>query len=341
MILSICIPSYNRLDCLENCLNSILIASKNVENFEFEVCISDNHSEKDPAETISKYTKYFKINYSRNEKNIGFALNAIKTVELSKGEYAWIIGNDDLILPNTFVYLKNLFSINNDVKFFFANSFYLQSKYLNNFPHPFNTLELRNKKMTQLSKLDRDQVVKFWDIIDPKVSWEFLIGIFLSIFDRKIWLSGLKYLDQEKIKDSNVWSNFDNTCLNAKIISSVFKDQKSYICSKPLSVNLIGEREWVSLYDFIEIVRIPELLDYYRSQGMNFWKYIYCKNFALRNFFNFFTKILLNGNKAGRNYVNIYKHFIKNLIYPNAWFSIIYFVIRAIKKVFIKKNIYE
>ena len=46
MLLSICIPSFNRLDCLNNCLNSILISSKNVDNFEFEVCISDNFSEK-------------------------------------------------------------------------------------------------------------------------------------------------------------------------------------------------------------------------------------------------------------------------------------------------------
>ena len=46
----------------------------------------------------------------------------------------------------------------------------------------------------------------------------------------------------------------------------------------------------VSLYDFIEIVRIPELLDYYRSQGMNFWRYIYCKNFSLRNFLIFLLR---------------------------------------------------
>ena len=76
-----------------------------------------------------------------------------------------------------------------------------------------------------------------------------------------------------------------------------------------------------------------ELLDYYRSQGMSFWRYIYCKNFALRNFFNFFTKIVIGGDKAGRNYVNFNKHFLQNLIYPNAWLSIIFFVFRRIKKV--------
>ena len=55
MNLSICIPSFNRLDCLDNCLNSILISSKNAKNFEFEVCISDNCSDQDPTDIVNKY----------------------------------------------------------------------------------------------------------------------------------------------------------------------------------------------------------------------------------------------------------------------------------------------
>ena len=341
MLLSICIPSYNRLDCLDNCLNSILISSKNVKNFEFEVCVSDNFSEKDPIDIINKYNKQFKIIYNRNEKNLGFALNAIKALKISKGKYAWLIGNDDLILPNTLNDLKNLFLNNVDTNYFFINSYYLESIFLEKFSHPFNTLELKNFNMSRLSKSKKNQAVNFWEIIDPKVSWEFLIGIFLSIFNREMWLQGLQCVNKKDIEDKNVWSNFDNTCLNAKVISTVFKNEKSYICSKPLSVNLIGEREWVSLYDFVEIVRVPELLDYYRSQGMSFMKYIYCKNFALRNFFNFFTKIFINGDKAGRRYVNFYKHFLKNLIYPYAWLSIIFFGIRTTKKIFKKKKIHE
>tara|TARA_B100000242_G_scaffold291332_1_gene264448 strand:+ start:419 stop:1429 length:1011 start_codon:yes stop_codon:yes gene_type:complete len=332
MYLSICIPTFNRLECLDNCLNSILIASKNVNNFKFEVCVSDNFSEKDPIDIINKYKNDYKIVYNRNRENIGFALNAIKTLKISTGKYAWLIGNDDLILPNTLSELKNIFEKNTDTEFFFINSYYLNSKSLNNFDHPFDTTQLKNIKMSKLSKINKNQNVNFWDIIDPDVSWEFLIGIFLSIFNRKMWLEGLHCINQADIEDKKVWSNFDNTCLNAKVISTVFKDKKSYICSNPLSVNLIGEREWINLYDFVEIVRIPELLDYYRSQGLNYFKYIYCKNFALRNFFNFFTKIIIHGEKAGRNYVNFYKHFFKNLIYPYAWLSIVFFIIRSMKK---------
>tara|TARA_B100001063_G_scaffold222431_1_gene228894 strand:- start:1362 stop:2375 length:1014 start_codon:yes stop_codon:yes gene_type:complete len=330
--LSICIPSFNRLDCLENCLESILISSQNVEDFEFEVCISDNFSDRDPIELIERYKGDFKIIYNRNSENLGFALNAIKSVKISTGKFVWMIGNDDLILPNTLKDLKKIFTENNEINFFFINSYYLNSKYLDNFTHPFKTSNLNYENMTKLSKVKSDRKVRFWDVIDPEVSWEFLIGIFLSIFNRDKWLDGLKCINEQDIKDTNIWSNFDNTCLNAKIISTVFKNEKSFICSRPLSVNLIGEREWVSLYEFIEIVRIPELIDYYRSQGMGLLKYIYCKNYALRNFFNFFVKIIINGDKAGRNYVNFYKHFFKNLIYPYAWLSIIFFVIRTIKK---------
>jgi len=336
MQLSICIPTFNRLDCLENCLNSIFISSKNVKDFEFEVCISDNNSDENPHEIIKKYKDKINIVFNRNDENLGFALNAIKTIKLSRGKYAWFIGNDDLILPNTLFELKKIFEENIDTDYFFVNSFYLNSSYLDNFTKPFDTKELNTKKLKKLSKFKEDKKVQFWEIIDPNVSWEFLIGIFLSIFNREDWLEGLKHINKEKIEDKRVWSNFDNTCLNAKIIATVFKNKKSFICSRPLSINLIGEREWGSLYDFVEIVRIPELLDYYRSQGMSFWRYIRCKNFALRNFFNFFFKIIIRGEKAGRNYVNFYQHFLKNLIYPYAWLSIIFFTVRLINKFFNK-----
>ena len=47
---------------------------------------------------------------------------------------------------------------------------------------------------------------------------------------------------------------------------SAFKDSNAFICAEPLSVNLLGEKEWGDLYEFIEAVRLPELLDYYRSE---------------------------------------------------------------------------
>jgi len=111
MILSICIPTYNRVDQLDNCLNSILISKKKVDNFDFEVCISDNNSEENTESIIRKYKQELKIKYNRNKKNLGFALNGIKTVSMASGEFSWMIGNDDLILPETLLKLKKILKI--------------------------------------------------------------------------------------------------------------------------------------------------------------------------------------------------------------------------------------
>ena len=114
MILSICIPTYNRVNQLDNCLNSILISKRNVDNFNFEICVSDNNSEEDTESIIKKYNKELKIKYNRNEKNLGFAINGIKSISMAEGEFSWMIGNDDLILPKTLSKLKNLLQDNLD-----------------------------------------------------------------------------------------------------------------------------------------------------------------------------------------------------------------------------------
>ena len=54
--LSICIPTYNRMRYLENCLESIKIASENL-NLLIEVCVSDNKSEEKVIPIIDNYKK--------------------------------------------------------------------------------------------------------------------------------------------------------------------------------------------------------------------------------------------------------------------------------------------
>ena len=176
--------------------------------------------------------------------------------------------------------------------------------------------------------------MEFFDLINHKISFDFLLGIFVCVFRRIKWKENLHVIDKQLIKDSKSWSNFENTCFHIKIFCEAFSNSKAYFCAKPLSVTLIGIREWGNLYPLVEIVRIPEALDYYRSKGLGFFQYIYSKNYSLRNFFNYFFKIIINGKKMGLNYINFKKHFFRNLIYPGAWLSIFYFIFRKIGSVF-------
>lgn len=333
MMFSICIPTFNREQHLNNCLNSILLASKNVKDFEFEVCVSDNNSNYNIEDIIQKYKSSINIKFNKNKKNLGFSLNAIKSVNMASGKFAWLIGNDDLILPHTLLKIKDLIFKNPEVEYFFLNSYFLNSKYLEKYSSPTDVRKLDLKNLKSICSLKEDRKGVFWDVIDSKVSWDFLIGIFLSVFKREQWLKHLNVLDTKQIEDTKLWSNFDNTCTHPKILASAFKNSNAYICTEPLSINLIGEREWYSLYEFVEIVRIPELLDFYRSIGMPFKKYLICKNFALRNFANYLAKILIGGKKRGLHYLDLKKNIILNLYFPNVYLSSFYFLSRFFKKI--------
>ena len=179
MDLSICIPTYNRIEQLDNCLNSIFIASKNVTNFSFEVCVSDNGTQEDVSKIIKKYENYININFNKNDKNLGFALNAIKAVSMGSGKYAWLIGNDDLLIPQALERLNHFFKNHKNVDYFFINSYHLDTSFIEKFPHPFDTKNLENKKMKKLSSYNKNKEVNFWEIIDFDNSWKIIYPFFI------------------------------------------------------------------------------------------------------------------------------------------------------------------
>ena len=329
MLISICIPTYNRPESLLNCLNSLSLQT----NKNFEVCISDNCSKKNIKNLIQPYKKKLKIRFNRNKKNLGFALNLLKASLMARGDFIWFLGDDDLLVIHAIEKLSFLIKKNKNCNFFWVNTYYLNSEYLRRFSKPFNTKYLP-KNMKTHSPLKKNKKLEFFDLINHKISFDFLLGIFVCVFRRIKWKENLHVIDKQLIKDSKSWSNFENTCFHIKIFCEAFSNSKAYFCAKPLSVTLIGIREWGNLYPLVEIVRIPEALDYYRSKGLGFFQYIYSKNYSLRNFFNYFFKIIINGKKMGLNYINFKKHFFRNLIYPGAWLSIFYFIFRKIGSVF-------
>ena len=71
MKFSICIPTFNRNDSLDNCLNSILISDKHQKNFDYEICISDNGLTKSIERIINFYKDKLKIKFHKFDKNNG------------------------------------------------------------------------------------------------------------------------------------------------------------------------------------------------------------------------------------------------------------------------------
>ena len=95
--LSICIATYNRGQFISETLDSIVTQlSPGVE-----IVIVDGASPDNTQEVITQYlSSYPEIRYFREQKNSGVDHDYDKAVGYAKGEYCWLMTDDDLLYPS-------------------------------------------------------------------------------------------------------------------------------------------------------------------------------------------------------------------------------------------------
>lgn len=321
MKISICIPTYNRAGHLANCLQSIIV-NQSRSKIDFQVCVSDNCSTEETEDVIRRAQASIAIKYQKNHGNLGVAKNILNVVEMADGEFVWLIGDDDLLLPYAMEELYDLIGKHPNVEFFYINSFHLTMQYVFSFPQPFDTANLP-KDMAPFSSWTNSGEMRFIDLVNPKISFDFLGGMFLSVFRRRNWSLNVSVLDEAAISDSRTFSHFDNTFPHVKIFSKAFANSKAFFYAKPLSICLTGAREWAPMYPFVVSVRLVEALNEYRKNGLPYIKYLQCKNYALGNFVPDFVWMLKNKDWSGYTYIKPLRLIFSNCLYPNFYFSFI------------------
>lgn len=95
MILTITIPTYNGEVTIRSTLDSVVCQLEEG----VEIVVSDNASTDRTGEIVHEYLlKYSNLHYFRNDENLGFDRNVDLVVQRSKGEYVWLLGDDDEIV---------------------------------------------------------------------------------------------------------------------------------------------------------------------------------------------------------------------------------------------------
>lgn len=95
-LLSICIATYNRAPFIGATLNSIISQVTPA----CEIVVSDNASTDDTSRVISDYSVRVEgLRYVRHAENFGLDRNFDSAVEFSRGEYCWLLADDDLLKP--------------------------------------------------------------------------------------------------------------------------------------------------------------------------------------------------------------------------------------------------
>jgi len=97
-LLSVCITTYERADWLElNIENFIEIAKHLGHQVELVVCDNCSSASTNVGDIFSKYQHHDQIAFYSNGANIGMLGNLPQTVSLARGDYVWLIGDDDII----------------------------------------------------------------------------------------------------------------------------------------------------------------------------------------------------------------------------------------------------
>jgi len=112
MKISICIPTYNRLQnlkiCLESCLNQSVLP--------YEILIGDDSTNDDTKKFVNfNQRNDVKIRYKKNEPSLGQFKNVNNLIQFVEGEYMILIHDDDLLEPTAIEILRNCFISNNNL----------------------------------------------------------------------------------------------------------------------------------------------------------------------------------------------------------------------------------
>ena len=102
LILSICIPTYNRIGLLKESINAIIGQVNTFDINNIEIVISDNASTDGTKEYLSELIEEnseLSITYFRQVENLGSDANILNTVRLASGQFVYIVSDDDILLP--------------------------------------------------------------------------------------------------------------------------------------------------------------------------------------------------------------------------------------------------
>ena len=99
MVLSIIIVNYNVEKLLDDCLESLVTATKNIKT---EIFVVDNNSSDDSCRMVRN--KYSFVKLIENKINVGFSKANNQAIKQAKGDYVLILNPDTIVYEKTLDY---------------------------------------------------------------------------------------------------------------------------------------------------------------------------------------------------------------------------------------------
>ncbi len=108
-LLTLAIPTFNRSPFLAELLTSLLPQFAALSSGTAELLISDNCSTDETESVVRQFVaRGLPCRYLRNKANLGADANFLQCLDEATGQYVWVFGDDDLLVPNAIPDLLSL-----------------------------------------------------------------------------------------------------------------------------------------------------------------------------------------------------------------------------------------
>ena len=217
ILISILVPTYNRVKYLEECLDSI-IEQEWFDLKELELIVTDNSEWDETKILMEKYINKHKdrnIIYNKNKKNIWESGNYNKLLDLSKWEYFIILSDDDKFYDkNSLNYLYNWILWEDDI---------CLCRWIIVYPNVHNKIDAATiflKNEDSLILTFKENVIKnlfmFWGILYKKRK---------VYYEDKSWWSRDYHFNWRYLHDFGNWKIINKKCFVYRDRKSIFKDR--------------------------------------------------------------------------------------------------------------------
>ncbi|HWN10331.1 MAG TPA: glycosyltransferase family 2 protein [Pyrinomonadaceae bacterium] len=258
-LLSICIPTYDRAERLRVMLQAVLPQVAEHAD-KVELWISDNASPDHTPQVVEEARRLGPLQYSRNATNLGIVANIITLAnELARGEYVWVLGDDDLLRPKALARVLAALEAHSEMEILNLNFRYTlfeaqwPDQASGGYDGPFDGLG--NPELS-------DRVVEQWyELVSAQNS---MCGqVYVHVVRRSVWQNYWQGRPRQQDFSDTRWSY-----PHSYMIAETLMHSPSFYVGEPVLTIFNGGESWRHKRHVAVLLRYPGLLRVLQRNGL-------------------------------------------------------------------------
>ena len=316
-ILSICLPTYNRSALLEQAITALLPGIFE-HGAAVELVISDNASTDNTKLMLERLAQFSNVKVCFNKVNLGAAKNFDIVVQQAKGEFCWIVGDDDLVCPGGIATILKVLRTHPEIHFAFVNA-YIHTTGGHTGDAEKQILDLATPELPVQCEDRTNRLLRSWnELIDPRISGVYLGSMMMCIFRRDAWLKGRIGVEFGEPFCSTLASVYPQ----AMIFGKEMEGRPAFYVGEPCIIARWGTQEWKDYLSIICAFWLHELLDFYQEHGVEVWRISKCRKTLLRVSGPAALKLLFNPNLPCRKLFSFRRYVVRFAKFYDFWLGL-------------------